>query len=153
MRLLSLITIIFLLFLASCGCGGSNNDEVEDFLSVRERAFETKDADLYMTLISPDYKVEKNNKAIGLEEVKKGFLANVTLFDDIKITHANRSIYDRDDVTEVVQLTVVDASVNETKSRFKVNERIRLSKIDGNWYIVEESDADFLERFVFGGSN
>lgn len=153
MRLLSFLCIIFLLFLASCGCGGSNNDEIDDFLSIRERAYETKDVDLYMTLISPDYNVEKENRVVGLEEVKKGFLANITLFDDLKITHANRSIYERDDTTEVVQLTVVDASVNETKSRFKVNEKIRLSKIDGNWYIVEESDADFLERFVFGGTN
>lgn len=151
MRLLSFLFIGFLLIIVSCG--GSNNEEIDNFLSVRERAFETKDADLYMTLLSPNYKVEKDNKVIGIEEAKKNFLSNVTLFDDLKITHANRSVYERDDKTEVVQLIVVDASVNETKSRFKVNERIRLSKIDDNWYIVEESDADFLERFVFGGGN
>lgn len=151
MRLLSFLFIGFLLVIASCG--GSNNEEIDNFLSVRERAFETKDADLYMTLLAPDYNVEKNNKTIGAEEAKKNFLSNVTLFDDLSITHANRSIYERHDKTEVVQLIVVDATVNETKSRFKVNERIKLSKIDGNWYIVEESDADFLERFVFGGSN
>ena len=153
MRLLSFFFIILLLFAASCGCGNPQNEEVEKFLAERERAFESKDVDLYMTLIAPDYSVEKNNKTIGPEEAKKNFLANVTLFDDLKITHANRSVYERDDKTEVVQLIVVDASVNETKSRFKVNERIKLSKIDGNWYIVEESDADFLERFVFGGGN
>ncbi len=151
MRLLSFLFLGFLLIIASCG--GSNNEEIDNFLSVRERAFETKDADLYMTLLAPDYNVEKNNKTIGPEEAKKNFLANVTLFDDLSITHANRSIYERHDKTEVVQLIVVDATVNETKSRFKVNERIKLSKIDGNWYIAEESDADFLERFVFGGSN
>ncbi len=75
------------------------------------------------------------------------------LFDDLNITHANRSVYERGGNIEVVQLVVVDASVNETKSRFKVNERLQLSNINGKWFIVEESDADFLERFVFGGSN
>ncbi len=153
MRLLSLILIIFALFIVSCSCGGPQNEEIEKLLSDRELAFETKNADLYMALISPDYNVEKNNKVFGLEEVKKTFLSNVTLFDDLEITHASRSIYERDEHTEVVQLTVVDATVNETKSRFKVNERIELSQIDGKWFIVKESDADFLERFVFGGSN
>ena len=153
MRLLPFVLIISLFFLASCGCGNPQNEEVEKFLETRERAFEAKDVELYMTLLAPNYNVEKNNKTIGSEEAKKNFLANVTLFDDLNITHANRSIYERHDKTEVVQLIVVDATVNETKSRFKVNERIQLSKIDGNWYIVEESDADFLERFVFGGSN
>lgn len=153
MRLLSLFLITSLILIASCGSGGSGNEEIEDFLSVRERAFETKNVDLYMTLIAPDYSVDKNNKVTGLEEVKKNFLSNVTLFDDLKISHANRSIYERGGNIEIVQLIVIDASVNETKSRFKVNERLQLSNIDGKWFIVEESDADFLERFVFGGSN
>ncbi len=153
MRLLSLFLITSLILITSCGCGGSGNEEIEDFLSVRERAFETKNVDLYMTLIAPDYSVDKNNKVTGLEEVKENFLANVMLFDDLNITHANRSVYERGGNIEVVQLVVVDASVNETKSRFKVNERLQLSNINGKWFIVEESDADFLERFVFGGSN
>jgi len=151
MRLLSFIFLIFALLIVSCG--SPRNDEIEKVLSDREHALETKNVDLYMTLISPDYNLEKNNKVIGLEEIKKNFLSNVTLFDDLEITHTNRSIYERGDNTEVVQITVVDASVNDTKSRFKVNERIQLSKIEGKWLIVKESDADFLERFVFGGSN
>ncbi|MCK5391828.1 MAG: hypothetical protein KAJ31_05330 [Deltaproteobacteria bacterium] len=151
MRLPFYLFILFLIFVVSCG--NPENKEIEKILSDREEALETKNVDLYMSLISPSYNQEKNNKAIGLEEVRKNFLSNVTLFDNLEISHANRSIYERDDNTEVVQLTVVDASVNDTKSRFKVNERIQLAEIDGKWFIVKESDADFLERFVFGGSN
>lgn len=152
MKPLSFLTlIVFVLLVASCG--NPQNEEIEALLSKRDEALETKNVDLYMTLISPEYKVEKELNVFGPEEVKKKFLSNVTLFDDLKITHANRSIYERDDITEVVQLTVVDASVNDTKTRFKVNEKIHLSKIDGKWFIVKESEADYLERFVFGGSN
>ena len=151
MRLPFYLFILFLIFVVSCG--NPENKEIEKILSDREEALETKNVDLYMSLISPSYNQEKNNKAIGLEEVRKNFLSNVTLFDNLEISHANRSIYERDDNTEVVQLTFVDASVNDTKSRFKVNERIQLAEIDGKWFIVKESDADFLERFVFGGSN
>jgi len=151
MRFQHYLFLLLALFIVSCQ--GSQNEEIEALLSVREEAIETKNVDLYMTLISPEYSVEKNNKVIGTEEIKKKFLSNVTLFDDLELTSANRSIYERDDVTEVVQLTVVDALVDDTKNRFKVNEKIQFSKIDGKWLIVKESDADFLERFVFGGSN
>ncbi|TFG76769.1 MAG: hypothetical protein E4H21_05450 [Thermodesulfobacteriales bacterium] len=151
MRLLSFFFLLLTIFVLSCG--SPQNEEIESQLSIREEAIETKNVDLYMTLISPDYNVEINNKVIGAEAIKKKFLSNVALFDKLEITNANRSIYERDDVTEVVQLTVVDALVDDTKNRFKVNEKIQFSKIDGKWLIVKESDADFLERFVFGGSN
>jgi len=276
MKALSFFFLLLTLIVMSCG--SPQNEEIETQLSIREKAIETKDVDLYMTLISPDYSVEENNKVIGLEAVKKKFLSNVALFDELEITNANRSVYERDGVTEVVQLIVIDAlvsgtstisggtcsgrsldldsaetlgsivvddsgtavfniklpadyagrtvhvqayaetgstcgisnrvtqtvqskpittpppappsvpanpvllgfspnvagennsltvtdappgsrvffkySLNEgTKNRFKVNEKIQFSKIDGKWLIVKESDADFLERFVFGGSN
>ncbi|GJM16565.1 MAG: hypothetical protein DHS20C13_18920 [Thermodesulfobacteriota bacterium] len=145
--------LFLLLALFIVSCQSSQNEEIEALLSKREEAIETKNIDLYMTLISPEYSVEEDNKVMGREEIKKKFLSNVTLFDDLELTSANRSIYERDGITEVVQLTVVDALVDDTKNRFKVNEKIQISQIDGKWLIVKESDADFLERFVFGGSN
>jgi hypothetical protein len=151
MNLLSFLFLILAFYAVSCG--SPNNEEIDAFLSQREQAIEQKDVDTYMTLVAPEYEVEEGNKTFSREDVKKKFLSNVTLFDNLELTNANRSIYERDGVIEVVQFTVVDASVDETKNRFKVNEKIHLSKIDGKWYIVKESDADFLERFVFGGSN
>jgi len=151
MRFHYYLFLLLALFIVSCQ--SSQNEEIEALLSIREEAIETKNVGLYMTLVSPEYSVEEDNKAIGTEEIKKKFLSNVTLFDDLELTSANRSIYERDGVTEVVQLTVVDALVDDTKNRFKVNEKIQFSQIGGKWLIVKESDADFLERFVFGGSN
>jgi hypothetical protein len=147
MRLLSFLFTLLILFAVSCG------NPIEKVLSDREEALETKNVDLYMSLISPSYSLEKDNKVIGVEEVRKNFLSNVTLFDNLEISHTDRSIYDKGQKTEVVQMVVVVATVNEYKSRFRINERIELAKIDGKWRIVKESDADFLERFVFGGSN
>lgn len=151
MRLLSILFTLLILFTVSCG--NPENNEIEKVLSDREEALETKNVDLYMSLISPSYSLEKDNKVIGVEEVRKNFLSNVTLFDNLEISHTDRSIYDKGQKTEVVQMVVVVATVNESKSRFKINERIEFAKIDGKWLIVKESDADFLERFVFGGSN
>lgn len=152
MRLLSYLFILFIVLLVS-SCPNQGNAGIDKLLSDREQALETKNVDLYMSLISPDYNQEKDNKTIGVEEIRKNFLSNVTLFDNLEISHANRSIYDKGQKTEVVQMTIVDVAVNETKSKFKINERIQLVEIDGKWLIVKESDADFLERFVFGGSN
>jgi len=152
MRLLSYFFILFVVLLAS-SCPNQGNADIDKLLSDREQALETKNVDLYMSLISPDYNQEKNNKAIGVEEIRKNFLSNVTLFDNLDISHVNRSIYDKGQKAEVVQMTVVNTAVNESKSIFKINERIELAKIDGKWLIVKESDADFLERFVFGGSD
>lgn len=151
MRLLSFLFTLLILFAVSCG--NPENSEIEKVLSDREHALETKNVDLYMSLISPSYSLKKDNKVIGVEEVRKNFLSNVTLFDNLEISHTDRSIYDKGQKTEVVQMVVVVATVNESKSRFRINERIELAKIDGKWLIVKESDADFLERFVFGGSN
>lgn len=161
MRLLSFLFTLLILFAVSCGNPENNesekvlsdSSEIEKVLSDREEALETKNVDLYMSLISPSYSLEKDNKVIGVEEVRKNFLSNVTLFDNLEISHTDRSIYDKGQKTEVVQMVVVVATVNESKSRFRINERIELAKIDGKWLIVKESDADFLERFVFGGSN
>jgi len=81
MRFQHYLFLLLALFIVSCQ--GSQNEEIEALLSVREEAMETKNLDLYMTLISPEYSVEKNNKVIGTEEIKKKFLSNVTLFDDL----------------------------------------------------------------------
>ncbi len=150
MRIPSYFYLILLALLISCG--NSENREIEEVLSVRTKAFETKDVELYMTCISPDYKQEKKGKVIGPEEIKKNFKINIDLFDTISLTHSDRTIYRDGNKAEVVQKTLVDAEVNESKSRFRLNEKIVLEKNDGKWVIVKESDADFLEGFVFGGN-
>ncbi len=151
MRTTFYFSVILICLIVSCG--NSEDKAVEEVLSARTKAFETKNADLYMTLIAPDYRQEKKGKVIGVEEIKKNFLTNVSLFDTIALTNSDRTVYRDGDRAEVVQRTLVNAEVNQSKSRFKLNERMVLEKKNGKWLIVKESDADFLEGFVFGGNN
>jgi len=145
-----LAALLFILLAASCG--GQGDKEIDQVLDTRTKAFETKDLALYMTLISPDYKQEKKGKTIGLEEVEKNFRINVELFDKLAVRNADRTISSDGKKAHVVQKTYVDASIEGSKSKFRIIEKISLAKVNGKWLIVEESDADFFTGYVFGGS-
>jgi len=145
-----LLALLFILLAASCG--GQGDKEIDQVLDTRTKAFETKDLALYMTLISPDYKQEKKGRTIGLEEVEKNFRINVELFDKLAVRNADRTISSDGKKAHVVQKTYVDASIEGSKSKFRIIEKISLAKINGKWLIVEESDADFFTGYVFGGS-
>ena len=146
------IPLYFFLVL-SClilSCGNSEDKAIEDVLSIRKQAFETKDVDLYMTLIAPDYRQEKKGKIIGLEEIKKNFEVNIKLFDTVHITHSDRTIYKDGDKAEVFQKTQVDTLDDEGKNRLNLKEKILLAKENGKWVIVRESEQDFFYGYVFG---
>lgn len=142
--------LLFIVLIASCG--GQGDKEIDQVLDTRTKAFETKDLALYMTLISPDYKQEKKGKTVGLEEVEKNFRINVELFDKLAVRNADRTISSDGKKAHVVQKTYVDASIEGSKSKFRIIEKISLAKVNGKWLIVEESDADFFTGYVFGGS-
>jgi len=146
----SLLFISIIIF--SMGCKGSDKREIEDILSKRENALETKDVDVYLSSISPNYKEGKNGKVFGVDEIKKQFLLNVSLFDSIDINSEDRSIYVQGDKAFVVQKTTVKVKIEDDESLFRLDERLGFEKVDGKWQIVKESDADFLEGYVFGGS-
>ncbi|MGH7892431.1 MAG: hypothetical protein ACREN0_09195, partial [Thermodesulfobacteriota bacterium] len=81
MRILHCVFLVLMFFAVSCG---SDQDKaIEEVMSLRTQAFETKDVDLYMTLIAPGYKQEKKGKIIGPGEIKKNFEVNVKLFDTL----------------------------------------------------------------------
>ena len=150
MRLLSYIPIICLIILASCVSG--ENKEIDELLSLREKALEAKDVELYMTLITPKYSEQKDGKIIGLDDIKKNFLTNVSLFDTLEISHSDRSIYKNGNEAEVFQIILVKASINDSKSLFKLSEKIGFKKIGDKWLIVKESDADYYTGYAFGGN-
>ena len=151
-RLILLLLLVFIPFLFT-HCGKSDRDKIEDLLSKRQKAFETKNVNLYMSCISPTYRQEKDGKVIGIEEIKRNFLSNVTLFDQIRVSHYDRNIYNTDKRVNVSQKTKVDVKLEEDNSRFQLSENIMFEKINGEWKIVKESDADFLRGFVFGSTN
>jgi ketosteroid isomerase-like protein len=150
MRTLLCISLILALFLVSCA--SDDQRAIEEVMSLRQRAFETKDADLYMTLIAPDYKQEKKGKTIGPGEVKKNFEVNVKLFDTIRLTSTDRTIYKEGDRAEVFQKTIIDATDDQGKSRLRIKEKLSLARENGKWVIVRESDEDFFYGYVFGRS-
>ena len=149
MRLHSYISIICMVILFSCG--SSENKEIEELLSQREKALETKDVELYMTLITPEYSEQKGENVVGLEDIKKNFLTNVSLFDTLEINHSDRSVYRNGNEADVFQIILVEASINDSKSVFKLSERIGFKKIGDKWLIVKESGADYFDGYVFGG--
>ncbi|MCL4243860.1 MAG: nuclear transport factor 2 family protein [Candidatus Dadabacteria bacterium] len=150
-RLIAFLSILFIAA-AAVSCGGGGDREIDQVLDARTKAFETKDAALYMTLVSPDYKQEKKGKTVGPEEVEKNFRINVDLFDKLSVRNADRTISSDGKKAHVVQKTYVDASIDDSKSKFRIIEKISLARINGKWLIVEESDADFFTGYVFGGS-
>jgi outer membrane lipoprotein-sorting protein len=149
------VIILFLVFIPFIviHCGNSDRNKIEDVLSKRQRAFETKNVELYMSCISPTYRQEKNGKVIGFEEIKRNFLTNVSLFDQIKVSHYDRNIYNKGKRADAAQKTRVEVRIEEDNSRFQLSENIVFEKINGEWKIIKESDADFLKGFVFGGIN
>ena len=149
---LILLLLVFIPFLIT-HCVDSDRDKIEDLLSKRQKAIETKNVNLYMSCISPTYRQEKDGKVVGIEQIKKNFLSNVTLFDQIRVSYYDRNIYNADKRVNVSQKTKVDVRLEEDNSRFQLSENIIFEKINGEWKIVKESDADFLRGFVFGGMN
>jgi ketosteroid isomerase-like protein len=144
------LSFSILLIVLVVSCGNSQNRDIEKVLDMREKAFETKDEDLYMSLISPEYSQEKKGKIIGPEEVRKNFNINVKLFDSVSLSTSDRTIYRDGDKAEVFQKTIVNARDDEGNKKLKLNEKMTLAKENGKWLIVKESDEDFFYGFVFG---
>lgn len=147
---LSLLFSVFILLSVSTSCGNSDREKIEGTLSKRKKAFETKNLELYLSCISPNYREEKNGRVIGIEEVKRNFLSNTSIFDRIKISYSNTTIYLNGEKADVAQRTAVEVKLEKEEGHFMLKENIGFEKIDGKWLIVKEPDADFLKGFVFG---
>ena len=146
---ISLLFICLLVLVNSCG--NSDRREIESVLSQRQRALETKNLELYLECISPGYRVDKNGEVIDIDKLKKQFETNVSLFDDIQISSKDQSIYIEGDRANVAQRTDVKLRIEKDKGAFRLSENLVFEKINGKWRIIKESDADFLDGFVFGG--
>jgi len=146
------ISILFICLIVGLNsCGNSDRKEIESLLSQRQKALETKNIELYLAGISPSYHVEKDGEVINIDRLKKQFETNVSLFDDIQINSKDQSIYIEGNKANVAQRTDVKLRIDKDKGAFRLNENLGFEKIDGKWRMVKESDADFLDGFVFGG--
>ena len=146
---LLVFTLILLLFTFSCG--NSDNKEIKKVLSDRQAAFENKDTKLYQSCISPDYKQETKDKVIGIEDITKKFESNTKVFDTVKITRKDVSIYMKSDtLAEVYQKSLFNLTIEKDSSTYKTVEKIIFEKKNGSWKIVKEADLDLFRGFVFG---
>jgi hypothetical protein len=148
---LSLLFSVFILLSVSVSCGNSDREKIEGVLVKRKKAFETKNLELYLSCISPNYREEKNGQVIGIEEIKRNFLSNTSIFDRIQISYSNRTIYLNNEKADVAQRTTVEVKLEKEEGHFMLKENITFEKLGGKWVIAKESDGDFLKGFVFGG--
>lgn len=148
------LLIIFLLVIAAvaASCGNSQKDDITQILDKRQQALETKDVELYMGLISPDYNQKEDGKTIGYDQIKKSFEDITGIFDTIQISEQDTNIKIQANTAEALRVSLIRASIEDSKSKFRVVDKIQLEKIDGNWMIVKESDADLFSGFAFGGT-
>ena len=152
MRLYYSLLIIPFLFFITLSCGNNSQDsEIESVMEKRKKAYETRDVELYMSLISPEYSWKKNDKQVNAGDIEKDFINTSKMFETVKISDAERSIYIKGKEAEVVQLITVEATINDSKSKFKILEKLRLKRFDDKWLIIKESDTDFFEGYVYGG--
>lgn len=137
-----------LLILAACG--NPQNSEIEKLLEVREKALETKDVNLYLTVITPDYNETRDDKDFALANLKEYFEKTYPIFNTLDITNTDRTIYIKGNDAEVFQINRVEATINDDKSVFQIKEKIALQKFADKWLIVKESDADYFTGYAFG---
>lgn len=148
----ALIVFPLILLLFSFSCGGSpDKEDIKKVLSDRQTAFENKDQKLYLSCISKDYNQKTEDKVIDIEEIKKKFESNTKVFDSMKITRKDISIYMKsDNLAEVYQKSLFKLKIEAELSTYKTVEKIVLEKKNGRWKIVKEADIDLFRGFVFG---
>ncbi|MGQ0794144.1 MAG: hypothetical protein ACT4NX_08715 [Deltaproteobacteria bacterium] len=145
-----LALIICLALAAALSCADTSERDIEAVLASRENAFETRDVEKYLSLIAPNYREDAEGKHLGLEDIKKRFLANISIFDEIALSSLDRDVYRRGEQIEVFQKVKVRVKVDKDEGEFLAQEVIAFAKVNGVWMIVKESKADFLGGFVFG---
>ncbi|NIX15936.1 MAG: hypothetical protein GWN11_08650, partial [Candidatus Dadabacteria bacterium] len=114
----AVLTMLFVIPVLSCG--NADNNDIKKVLSDRQTAFETKDLQLYLTCISPDYSQKVGDSVVGIEELSKNFQTNTTVFDTLKITRKDISIYMKGQgIAEVYQKSLFNLKIESQSSKFK----------------------------------
>ncbi len=134
-RKLPLLALLILVLLASCG--KSDKKEIEEVFQNRKKAFETKNLELYLSCISPNYRDKKKGEIVDIEKLKEDFIESVSTFDQIRLFYSDRTIYPKEDRAEVIQKIVLEVSLNGEQVRLPSKERITLEKIGDRWKIVK----------------
>ena len=140
----------FILILLCSSCFNAEKKEIDAVLDNRIKSFEQKDKDLYSNCIINTYNDITNSENIDKTVLIKNFEVNVSPFDKITFSKSNREIHINKTSAKVVIETSIDLSIQDKMTRYNTVEQINLSKENGEWKIVKESNLDLFRGFVFG---
>jgi len=114
------------------GCSNPKAD-IEEVLRRREEGLRTRNIELYMSAVSPDYKDEDGEDYAALrQKVQRSFQR----FEQIDIRVAERHIYLRGDEAEVVEKFILSFSSPEGRKTLAGEEHLKLRKGKQGWRIV-----------------
>ena len=151
MKLSSVLSVLFIITLLSCG--GSIDNDIKTLLDSRKSAFEEKNPEKYAGLILTNYNAETRNGKKSKDDVLKDFKLNTTPFDSIVMSHSDRKVSKEEGKAKVVQKTTVLLTIEDQKTTYDITEVIILEKENGEWKISKESSLDLFRGFVFGEQN
>lgn len=145
---------VFLILMIFLSCGSSEKQEIQNLLSQREKAIETKDSAKYADCISKNYNETKDGKKVSFDDIRKSFENNTKIFNSIEITSTDVNIYMKDNNTkaDVYQKSQYRLTIANDTSRYTAVEELELQKVEGKWKIIKESNIDLFKAFAFGSS-
>lgn len=149
-----LYPLIFSFLFVFPSCKGSVQSGLEQTLDKREQAFESKDLNLYMSLIDPEYGANSGADGETLESLRKSFTGISHFFDKLTINTRDRAVYIEGDRARVIQdvLVLVRMEQEKIETSFVMKETISLRRKGDDWLITKEAEDDYAEGFVFGGN-
>jgi len=103
--------------------------EIELILLRREAALVKEDLNAYMNLISPRYQ----HRGEGPEELKKKFVRNYQVFDDIQIRSYDRKIFFFGDYATVKQRFTMNAMMVGEPKTISNKEMFEMEKTEEGW--------------------
>lgn len=134
---LSFLILPFIFLLLGCNIdkGGSRDieNEIGLIMDLRERGINEKDLGLYMSCVSRDYKNDSETFDIIKEKMQKNF----EIFEKIKLSTSNRTIYPDHKGAMVVQNYELKIFLNGEDEFINGKEKLILKKEDGEWKIVD----------------
>jgi len=139
-----------LLLLLITGCGDENKKEINQVLDKREKAFTSKDVELYKSLVADNYNNTEEGKTVKKEDIIKRFKMNTSPFDSIDMKHSERVVEIKGDHATTVQKTSAKLKINDESATYELREIIGFTLENKVWKISKESKFDLFRGFVFG---
>ena len=107
--------------------------EIKAVMSIREKAMQKKDINLYMGCISKEYR----DNTETYEIIRQKMLQNFRVFEKIEFSHSNQTVYINRDLATVVQDYELGFTIAGDRDHARGKEKIFLKKEEGKWKILK----------------